>query len=219
VRGREQPQILPLRVAQGQDDKSGWLIGTIAGDGGRLAFAGRLGAVVAVAAGTLEEIDEGAKAVVAKVAEHLLRELGDGLIHFGEKGEAAGGDAGEQHAAVLLVALLMDEFEGLETGEKTGDVGVSGDHAVADDGAGEAAGVGSAKNAEDVVLGGGDVPVAGAALHGALQAVGGAGEVEESLLCGAAEGALLGDFGFQATQGGGSGGWCVVRENGTRAAW
>lgn len=158
-----------------------------------------------MAAGTLEEIDESAEAVVAKVAEHLLRELGDGLVHFSEESEAGGRDEGEEDAAVLLVALLADELEDFEAGEQTGDVGVGGDHAVADVGAGEAAGVSAAQDAEDVVLGGGDVPLAGAALHGALEAVGGAGEVEESLLGGAAEGALLGDFGFEATQGEDSG--------------
>lgn len=180
-------------------------VGAVAGDFAGGAVAGGVGEVVAVEAGAFEEVDEGAEVGFSEVAEQLGGELGDGLVHFSEEGEAGGRYRCEDHAAVLLVALLADELEGLEASEEAGDVGIGCDHTVANDGAGKAVGVSAAEDAEDVVLGAGDVPAACAALHGALEAVGGAGDVEESFFGGAAKGALLSDFGLEATHVQGSG--------------
>ena len=157
-------------------------------------------AFVAVDAGSFQQVNEGEEIVFAQVAQHLGGELGDDGVHLGEEVEAGIGDEGVDDAAVFFVTSLTDELESFETGEQASDVGVGGDHPVSDGGAGKALGVGAAEDAQHVVLRGGDIPAPGGVLHGALQAVGGADEVEESLFGGAGEGAILRDLRFEAGQ-------------------
>ena len=116
------------------------------------------------------------------MSEQLGGDAADDGIEGAEQVKAGGGDLGADDAAVAAVAVLEDEAAFFEAGEKTGDVGLCGDHAAADLGAGEASGDGSTKDAEHVVLRGGDAPGAGAVLKGAVGKVGGAHDVEQSFL-------------------------------------
>jgi hypothetical protein len=106
------------------------------------------------------------------------------FISILEQFEAERGDVCPDDAAVLAIAFLLDELVGFEAGEQAGDVGLGGDHAIADGGAGEAFALGAAKDAEDVVLGGGEAGGLEALLNGALQSVGGAHELEEGFFVG-----------------------------------
>ncbi|HXX13480.1 MAG TPA: hypothetical protein VEJ47_01125 [Candidatus Eremiobacteraceae bacterium] len=69
--------------------------------------------------------------------------------------EAVGGDAGYDDPAVLGLALAGNQLVAFHAIKEAGDIGVMRDHALTDTAAGQAIGLGAAKNAEDVVLGGG----------------------------------------------------------------
>src|ERR1700677_1556418 len=111
------------------------------------------------------------------MTEQINRHLQNYRIHLLEQSQTAFGDLRPDNAPVVTVTLLTHELEGLEAGKQTRDVRVGGDHAVADGGAGEAVGMGAAQDAQNVVLRGGDAPVAGFAMEGAMQAVGGAKQI------------------------------------------
>lgn len=125
-----------------------------------------------------EQTDELRQLGGAHVAEQLDGQLLNVRVHGGKQFEAGVGDLRPDDAAVVAVATLLDELERLEPAEQAGDVGLGGDHAVADGGAGEPLGMCAAEDAEDVVLGRGDAPVTKSEMKGALQGVGGAHQVE-----------------------------------------
>ena len=110
----------------------------------------------------LEQADELVDFRSGKVAEELLRNAVDDGVHLSEEVEAGLGDVGDDDAAIAGVAALADELEALESIEQAGDVGLGGDHAVADGGAGQAVGLSSSEDAQDVVLRSGDARAAGA---------------------------------------------------------
>jgi hypothetical protein len=165
----------------------------------RVEFAGDgLGCFAAVGAGAFQKADEGGELFGRELAEELDGYGLDDGIHLTEQVESGVCDTGPDDASVARVAVLHDELEGLEASEQAGDVGNGGEHAVADGGAGEATGMGAAEDAEDVVLRAGNVPVADAAVEGALEAVCGAEDVEQGLFLGSGEGPLLGNFALEA---------------------
>ena len=135
------------------------------------------------------------------MTEELPRGAFDDGFHLVEEIEAGLGDVSDDDAAIVVVAALADELEALEAIEQAGDVGFRGDHAVADGGAWQAVRLGSAQDAKDVVLGGGEAPSAGAAMEFAMQQVGGAHDVEQGFFFGTGEWKMLRDFGFQVGHG------------------
>jgi len=94
---------------------------------------------------------------------------------------------GPDDAAVVRVALLTEEFLRLESAEQAGDVWFGGNHATADGRTGEAGGSGTAEDAEDVVLRGGQAAGFETLVYGALQVIGRAHECEQGLLLGTGE--------------------------------
>ena len=165
----------------------------LAGDG--------LRGVSAVGAGALEELCEGGDFIGRELAEELDGYGLDDGIHLAKQVKAGVGDAGPDDAAVARVAVLLNEPEGLESGEQAGDVGDGGEHAVSDGGAGEAVGMRAAEDAEDVVLRAGNVPLADAAVEGALETVGCAEDVEQGLFVRCGEGPFLGNFALETGHG------------------
>ncbi len=77
-------------------------------------------------------MDEGGELALLEVSEEFPRKLLDDGVHLGEESQAGRRDLGPDHALVTFVALLFDELEGAEAGEEPGDVGLGGDHAIAD---------------------------------------------------------------------------------------
>ena len=86
------------------------------------------------------------------MVELALVKLANRLIETFEKSKARRSDAGFDDAAVIGLARAGDEAALLHAVEEAGHIRVVRNHAVADDAAGEAIGLGAAKNAEDVVL-------------------------------------------------------------------
>ena len=124
-----------------------------------------------VLSGEFEQRDELLELLAIEVAEEFAGDLSDLGIDVAEEFKALSGDLGPDDTAVPFIALLADQLLRFHAGEKARDVGNGGDHTFADGGAGESRGLGSAKNAEDVVLRGSDPPVARSALECALQAI------------------------------------------------
>ena len=86
------------------------------------------------------------------MVELALVKLANRMIETLEKSKARGGDAGFDDAAVIGLAGAGDEAALFHAVKESGHIRVVRNHAVADDAAGEAIGLGAAKNAEDVVL-------------------------------------------------------------------
>lgn len=126
-------------------------------------------------------------------------ELFEGFIDGGEALEAGGGDPGADDAAVVGLAVALEPALALDAVEQAGDVGLAGDHAFADFAAGEAGGAGAAQDAQDIILGGGDVEGPEEIGEGAIELIGGAEDLEEGLLLrggdGLAQFEFAGEFG------------------------
>jgi hypothetical protein len=86
------------------------------------------------------------------MVELALVKLANRLIETFEKSKARRSDAGFDDAAVIGLARAGDEAALLHAVKEAGHVRVVRNHAVTDAAAGEAMGLGAAKNAEDVVL-------------------------------------------------------------------
>lgn len=97
----------------------------------------------------------------AEVAELAAVRVLNGSVETGEQGESLQCNAGQDDAAVLILAPAGDEGALFEPVEETGNVGVAGDHSVTDFAAGQAAGLSglarAAEDSEDVVLVRGEV--------------------------------------------------------------
>lgn len=142
----------------------------------------------------------------AKLLEFVLTQVGkllamhgqDGFVEVFEEAEGGVGDGGFDDSAVGGVALAMDEAGFFHAIEEAGDVGVAGDHAGADFVTGEAglvaAGVGTAEDAEDVVLGGGEADGFEEGVHAFGEGFGGTHEVQEDFLLTTVEGFGLANF-------------------------
>jgi hypothetical protein len=128
-----------------------------------------------------EEPDEFLQIGGAHVAQQACRKVADEWIHFTQQLEARFGDLRPHHSSIFLIAVLPDKFERLEPPQEPRDIRLCGDHAVADGRALQPLGLGSAENAQHVVLRGSDAPLAGLVLKSALEKIGGAHQVEESL--------------------------------------
>src|ERR1700678_436366 len=114
--------------------------------------------ILAAAAGNLQQADELGQLGPAQVPEELDGQVLNDRVHFFQQLKSSWRDLGPDHTAVVLVALLADKLESLEPGEQAGNIGLGGDHAVADSRTGEAVRLRTAQDAQDVVLGGGDAP-------------------------------------------------------------
>jgi len=136
--------------------------------------------------------------LIVQVSQQFTRNLEDDGIHLSQKGETTRRDVRPDGAAVVFVALLSDEFERLQARQQAGYVGFGGYHSVADGGTREPVRLSGAKNAQHIVLRGCHTPFAGFQMEGAMQAVGGAHQVEKRLLLHAGEGSFLHDFKSQA---------------------
>jgi hypothetical protein len=86
------------------------------------------------------------------VVELTLVKLANRLIETFQKNEARGGDAGFDDAAVIGLARAGDEAALFHAVKEAGHVGVVRDHTFADGAARETIRLGSAENAEDIVL-------------------------------------------------------------------
>ena len=108
------------------------------------------------------------------------RLLDDGVERVEER-EAARGDARPDDAPVGRITALGDESAGVEAGEQARDIGHGGDHAVADGRAGESLWGCGAENAQNVVLGMGEMEWAQTKLEGAIELIGDAQQAQEQL--------------------------------------
>lgn len=100
-------------------------------------------------------------------------------------------------APVFGSALLADQLEGLEPGQKASNIRLGSDHAGSDRGARQAFWMCAAKNPKHIVLGCCNAPGARGLLHRSLKAVSGAQQIQQRLFFNAAEGTLLGDFALE----------------------
>jgi hypothetical protein len=80
----------------------------------------------------------------------------DGSVESLEAIEALRGDAGLYDATVIGLARAADQAAFFHTVEEAGHVGVARNHAIADAIAGQAERLGSAEDAEDIVLSAGE---------------------------------------------------------------
>jgi hypothetical protein len=103
-------------------------------------------------AGFLQKLGESFQTRSRDVAKLALVKLANRLIETFQESETRGGNAGFDHSAVIGLARAGDEAALLHAVEEAGHVRVVGNHAVANDAAGEAIRFGAPKNAEDVVL-------------------------------------------------------------------
>lgn len=145
----------------------------------------------------LQQLAQGFQAVCAEVAEDADRAFMNGTVELGEEFQPWFGDAADDDAAVLFGTLARDEAAGVEAVEEAGDVGIAGDHALADFGAGEAVGAGATEDAEDVVLGGGETGGFEDGGSECCDVLGGAEEVEDDFLLEADEGPGLAEFALE----------------------
>lgn len=83
-------------------------------------------------------------------------QLLDGFVERGEERKSGGGDAHGDNAAVCSLARAGREFAFFQTVEQTGNVGVAGNHPVADLGTRQAGRLGATQDAEYVILRRGD---------------------------------------------------------------
>src|SRR4051812_14858073 len=99
-----------------------------------------------------EEVDQCTELGRAEMAELLVVKPGDRLVEAGEELHPLPRDAGEDHAAVVLGALALDEVDLFHPVEQASDVGYLGHEAVADFVAAEALLARAAQDAQHVVL-------------------------------------------------------------------
>jgi len=98
-------------------------------------------------------------------------------------------------AAIVLIALLCDQFVRLEPGEHAGDIRLGGNHHASDGRTDEPFGLGAAQDAEDVILGGAQAVGFEPLLKGPVQTVRGAKDGQQRLFLGTGEaGSLLGSL-------------------------
>lgn len=136
------------------------------------------------AAAGFKEMGEPAELLCLEVAELAAVEGADGLIEAGEKAEPFGGDAGEDAAAVGMLAAAGDQPAFFEAIEQAGDIGVAGDHAGGDFPAQQAFGS-AAQDTERVVLGRGKAMLAEKLRGTPREPVGGALDFDEKHFLGA----------------------------------
>jgi len=134
-------------------------------------------------AGGLEQGGQGAESPATQVAQLAAMDIADRAVHAGQQPCAVLGDAGQNHAAIWILAAARDELAALQAVKKAGDVRVAGDHAAGDFAAGKALGC-TAQDAENVVLGGGELLGLEQLRDAAGECVGGAQEFEVRQLLG-----------------------------------
>src|ERR1700722_5600470 len=119
--------------------------------------------------------------------EELLRALFDNSIQFSQNFHAFGSNVAPNHPAILRIALLAKEFLCLEPAEQASYVRFRGNHHPADSGTGEPAGTRRSQNPQDIELSQGEAGWLEPLLHGAMQVICRAHEVEQRLLVGTGE--------------------------------
>src|ERR1700687_2875653 len=101
----------------------------------------------------LQQDAESFQARSRHVPELALVKIVNRLVERFQQAEGLRGDARLDHAAVVGLALPGDQAALLQAVKETRHVRVVGNHALSDAPAGQAVGLGPAKNAKDVVLG------------------------------------------------------------------
>jgi len=117
-------------------------------------------------------------------------------VQFSQNFQTKISDVGPDHPAVLKVALLAEKRLRLQSGEEPGDIRFGRNHHASDRGTDQAGGSCGSQDSQDIVLRDGESGGLQPLLHCAMQAVGGAHEVEQRLFVGTGEAlGLLGSLG------------------------
>jgi hypothetical protein len=125
----------------------------------------------------------------------LLKEFPGPLFHhpiqFRKHVQPMGSDVRPDDPAIVPVALLAEEFLYLQAAQQAGNIRLGCNHHAADGRAGEPCWLRPAQDAQDVKLRQGEPGGLQPLLHGPMQAVRGAHQVEQRLLVGTGEAVRL----------------------------